>query len=124
MCGRAGHHATTHDPEDATVTELPVSFRIPSPIERDLLLWVVRQRPAPEAAARGTVLYIHGATFPSGLAVGFKFDDVSWTDDLARSGFDVWAFDFLGYGGSSRYREMNQAPTAHGPLGRTPIAYE
>lgn len=50
-----------------------------------------------------SVLYVHGATFPSALSVGFKFDGRSWMDDLASNGFNVWALDFVGYGGSGRY---------------------
>jgi pimeloyl-ACP methyl ester carboxylesterase len=84
----------------------------------------VHQPPAPDVAVRGCALYVHGATFPSGLAVGFKFDGLSWMDDLASAGFDAWAFDFHGYGDSSRYREMSEAPTAAGPLGRASIAAE
>lgn len=50
-----------------------------------------------------SVLYIHGATFPSRLSVGFRFDGLSWMDDLAAAGHDVWALDFRGYGSSDRY---------------------
>jgi pimeloyl-ACP methyl ester carboxylesterase len=49
------------------------------------------------------VLYIHGATFPSALSIGFRFDGWSWMDDLAATGFSVWGLDFAGYGGSGRY---------------------
>ncbi|HVJ03253.1 MAG TPA: alpha/beta fold hydrolase, partial [Sphingomonas sp.] len=48
------------------------------------------------------VLYVHGATFPSALSIGWKIDGRSWMDDLHERGFDVWAFDFAGYGGSDR----------------------
>lgn len=99
-------------------------FRIASPIDTGLELSIVHQPPPPGVAARGCVLYVHGATFPSGLAVGFRFDHLSWMDHLANAGFDAWAFDFHGYGASSRYREMNEAPTTNEPLGRTPIAAE
>lgn len=54
------------------------------------------------AAAAPPVLYVHGATFPSRLAVGYRFDGLSWADDLVARGFQVWGFDFLGYGRSSR----------------------
>lgn len=67
---------------------------------------------------RAPVLFIHGATFLSALAAGFKFDGTSWMDDLSREGFDVWALDFLGYGNSDRYPEMRDLPFAHPPLGR------
>ncbi|MEP6731284.1 MAG: alpha/beta fold hydrolase [bacterium] len=71
---------------------------------------------------RAPVLFVHGATFPSALAAGFKFDGTSWMDDLSSKGFDVWALDFLGYGNSDRYSEMRDAPFAHPPLGRADSA--
>ncbi|HEX4157196.1 MAG TPA: alpha/beta hydrolase [Rhizomicrobium sp.] len=48
------------------------------------------------------VLYVHGATFPSALSVAYRFNGRSWMDDLGACGFDVWAFDFAGFGGSDR----------------------
>jgi pimeloyl-ACP methyl ester carboxylesterase len=48
------------------------------------------------------VLYIHGATFPSGSSIAYRIDGRSWMDDLRARGFDVWAFDFAGFGGSDR----------------------
>jgi pimeloyl-ACP methyl ester carboxylesterase len=104
------------------MTEFPETFHVPSPMGNGFELFVMHQSAAAHVTARGCALYVHGATFPSSLAVGFKFDGASWMDDLANAGFDVWAFDFHGYGRSSRYREMSEAPTANGPLGRTPIA--
>lgn len=49
------------------------------------------------------VLYVHGATFPSALSVGYRFaDGRSWEDDFVARGFDAWALDFEGYGDSER----------------------
>jgi pimeloyl-ACP methyl ester carboxylesterase len=62
------------------------------------------------------VLYVHGATFPSGLSIAHRFDGWSWRDALCEAGFDVWAFDFLGYGHSSRYLEMSEPPEANPAL--------
>lgn len=106
------------------VKPLAETFHIPSPLDTELELSVVHQPPVLGTSVRGIALYVHGATFASGLAVGFKFDGASWMDDLAQAGFDAWAFDFHGYGGSSRYPEMTEAPAAHRPLGRAPIAVE
>jgi pimeloyl-ACP methyl ester carboxylesterase len=64
------------------------------------------------------VLIIHGSTLPSGTSAAFRINGVSWMDDLAARGFDVWALDFLGYGGSDRYPAMN-GPAAGAPLGRS-----
>ena len=69
-----------------------------------------------------SVIYVHGATFPTALSVAYRFRGRSWMDDLAARGFDVWGFDFAGYGGSDRYPEMlNDDPTG-APLGRAEIA--
>lgn len=81
----------------------------------------VRHLPA-MGSSRGHVLYVHGATFPSGLSVGFKFDGCSWMDKLSAAGFDAWSFDFVGYGHSGRYPEMAHDPEGKPPLGRAPVA--
>ena len=52
------------------------------------------------------VLFIHGASFPSALAAGFRMGGVSWMDVLAEAGYDVFTLDFLGYGKSDRYNYM------------------
>jgi len=64
------------------------------------------------------VLILHGGTLPSGASAAFRFDGHSWMDDLSDHGFDVWAMDYLGYGGSDRYPEMSASDTANPPLGR------
>ena len=63
------------------------------------------------------VLFVHGATFPSALAAGYRFLDRSWMEDVQAEGHDAWAFDFLGYGGSQRYPGMD-GPPGGTPLGR------
>jgi len=68
------------------------------------------------------VLYVNGATFPSRLSVGYPLDGRSWADDLQAAGFDVWAFDFAGFGGSGRYNEMSAPAEANPSLGRAPVA--
>ncbi|MBN9007999.1 MAG: alpha/beta hydrolase [Rhizobiales bacterium] len=68
------------------------------------------------------VLYIHGATFPSALSIGYRFEGRSWADHLHAQGFDVWGFDFVGFGGSPPYRQMSEPAAGNKPLGRTPDA--
>jgi pimeloyl-ACP methyl ester carboxylesterase len=70
------------------------------------------------------VLYVHGATFPSALSIAHRLDGYSWRDALCEAGFDVWGFDFHGYGYSDRYPAMNEAPQANPPLCRTQDASE
>ncbi len=53
------------------------------------------------------VLFIHGASFPSALASGFRMNEISWADQLSEAGYDVFALDFLGYGKSDRYDYMS-----------------
>jgi len=79
----------------------------------------VTRQPGDAPTTATPVLYVHGGTFPSALAVGWSFDDgASWARHLAAAGHDVWAFDFAGFGRSDRYPEMSLAP-APGALGRS-----
>lgn len=87
------------------------TFRLPATADRPELF--VRRQAIPGAPA---VLYVHGATFPSALAVGFYFGGGSWMDDLNARGFDAWAFDFAGFGASGRYAAMNAPAARHPPL--------
>jgi pimeloyl-ACP methyl ester carboxylesterase len=68
-------------------------------------------------ARRGAVLYLHGAAFPSAAFGRLPVRGVSWRDVLCGAGFDVWTLDFLGFGGSDRYPEMEADADAHAPLG-------
>jgi len=68
------------------------------------------------------VLYVHGATFPSDLSVGYRFGGRSWADHLLQRGFDVWAFDFAGFGGSTRPAAMSAPAAGVAPIGRAPEA--
>lgn len=91
------------------------TFRLPATAERPSLF--IRRLRCPSAPA---VLYIHGATFPSALSVGFDFGNGSWMDDWNARGLDAWAFDFAGFGESGRYAEMSAPADRHPPLGRAP----
>lgn len=65
------------------------------------------------------LLYVHGATFPAALSVNYRIEGRSWADDLHERGFDVWSFDFPGYG-DSEWPEFDQdGPTSpHSAPGR------
>jgi pimeloyl-ACP methyl ester carboxylesterase len=76
-----------------------------------------RGRPRP-------MLYVHGATFPSALSIAHRFDGFSWRDALCEAGFDVWGFDFLGFGASDRYPQMAEPADANPPLCRAQDASE
>ncbi|HEX8650731.1 MAG TPA: alpha/beta fold hydrolase [Pyrinomonadaceae bacterium] len=94
-------------------------FRIPAG-SSSLKLFLRHLAPADGNSAREgrVVLILHGGTLPSGASSAFKFDGHSWMDDLSEAGFDVWALDYLGYGGSDRYPEMSAPADANPPLGR------
>ncbi|HEV2593657.1 MAG TPA: alpha/beta hydrolase [Sphingomicrobium sp.] len=49
-----------------------------------------------------SILYVHGSTFPAALSIHYRIRGESWADDLHARGFDVWSFDFPGYGNSDR----------------------
>jgi len=58
----------------------------------------------------GDVIYVHGSTFGADLSVFFAFDGRSWADELNAAGFNVWGFDFAGYGASERYARHDSIP--------------
>lgn len=70
------------------------------------------------------VLFIHGSSFPSALAAGFRMGGESWMDDLAAAGYDVYAMDFLGYGHSDRYPVMKEGLERGTPCGRAVEVYK
>jgi pimeloyl-ACP methyl ester carboxylesterase len=94
-------------------------FRIPAGVSQ-LKLFLRHLAPASGGPVKEgrVVLILHGGTLPSGASSAFKFDGHSWMDDLSEAGFDVWALDYLGYGGSDRYLEMSAPADANPPLGR------
>ena len=72
---------------------------------------------------RHVVLFVHGATFPASSTFdvalpGPDSTQVSWMDELAGQGFDVYALDIRGYGGSTRPPAMSQPPEANAPFAR------
>jgi pimeloyl-ACP methyl ester carboxylesterase len=65
------------------------------------------------------VLFVHGATFPSGSTFDAPLPGGSWMDRMAMAGFDAYALDLRGYGGSTRPPAMSQPPQANPPFART-----
>jgi pimeloyl-ACP methyl ester carboxylesterase len=65
-----------------------------------------------------TVLYVHGATYPSETAFDLKLDGLSWMEYIASRGYDVWLLDLRGYGKSTRPPEMADKPEANPPIVR------
>ncbi|MEI7036298.1 alpha/beta hydrolase [Fulvimonas yonginensis] len=58
---------------------------------------------APARPTDRSVLFVHGASFPTLLASGFAFaPGDSWLADVARRGYLACGLDFLGFGDASR----------------------
>ncbi|MGM0704094.1 MAG: alpha/beta hydrolase [Pseudomonadota bacterium] len=68
------------------------------------------------ASSSNTLVLMHGATFPSESLFDVPVDGASFMDVLATAGFDVWAVDARGYGGSTRPAEMAVSPDTAPPL--------
>ena len=89
-------------------------FRVGSHLP-GLQLALLHKAPA-TLSGKTPVLFIHGSSFPSALAAGFRMGGVSWMDELAGHHFDCYALDFLGYGYADRYPDkpldspVSQAP--------------
>jgi pimeloyl-ACP methyl ester carboxylesterase len=83
-------------------------------------IYVRNKRPADLSNFRPeqTVLYVHGATYPSETAFDLKLDGQSWMDYIASRGYDVWLLDLRGYGKSTRPPEMADKPEANPPIVR------
>ncbi|HEY4784996.1 MAG TPA: alpha/beta fold hydrolase [Bacteroidales bacterium] len=70
------------------------------------------------------VLFLHGFSFPSVLAFGFRMNNYSWMDNVTENGYDAYALDFLGYGNSDRYPEMLTNELNGNPVGRVKDVYK
>ena len=81
-------------------------------------IYVRNKRPADMTSFRPeqTVLYVHGATYPSETAFDLKLDGLSWMEYIASRGYDVWLLDLRGYGKSTRPAEMADKPEANPPI--------
>lgn len=64
------------------------------------------------------ILFLHGSSFPSALSFGFKMNNYSMIDSMSDNGYEVYALDFLGYGNSDRYNEMETNLINSKPVGR------
>ncbi|MBR1155097.1 alpha/beta hydrolase [Bradyrhizobium sp. JYMT SZCCT0428] len=87
-------------------------------VDPGIEIYVRNKRPADMATFRPeqTVLYVHGATYPSETAFDLKLDGLSWMEYIASRGYDVWLLDVRGYGKSTRPPEMADKPDANGPI--------
>src|SRR5262249_32182782 len=93
------------DREDVHTVDhfVPHTSTVPTPpgIEVGQVQLFVRERFRHAHGKRG-VLMVHGANTSTVPVFDLQFEEYSWMNFLARSGFDVFALDLTGYGGSTR----------------------
>src|ERR1700712_4458780 len=99
------------------------SYLIPSG-DAGIDLYVRNKRPAgmTNFPADKTLLYVHGATYPSETAFDLPIEGASMMDLIAARGYDVYLVDVRGYGRSTRPPEMSQPPKANPPIVSTEVA--
>lgn len=107
----SGVAATTLDPNEKT-------FRVPFEGPDGLHLYLRYLPATTTSSACKAVLYAHGARLASAVTIAHRFDGLSWRDELVSGGWDVWALDYIGYGGADRYPAMTEPPEANSPLCR------
>ncbi|WP_426341109.1 alpha/beta hydrolase [Pseudoduganella sp. S-14] len=89
---------------------MPAYEVIDIPSHQPALVARVRHTAPDRANGALPVLFVHGASFPSGLSFDFRMDGQSWMDWMAARGYDVYALDFPGYGLSDRYAGAAASP--------------
>ena len=94
-------------------------FRVPS--DAGIEVYVRNKRPAgmTQFSPARTVLYVHGATYPSETAFDLKLDGLSWMDYIAQQGYDVYLLDVRGYGQSTRPPQMDKPAGESAPFAGT-----
>ena len=98
-------------------------FMVPAK-DPGLQLYVRNKRPEgmTQFSPEKTVVYVHGATYPSETAFDLPLAGQSWMDYIASRGYAVYLLDLRGYGKSSRPKEMDQPPEANEPIVTTEVA--
>jgi pimeloyl-ACP methyl ester carboxylesterase len=99
------------------------SYQIPAP-DSGIQLYVRNKRPAVMTTftSERTVLFVHGATYPSEATFDLQLDGLSWMDYIAQDGYDVYLMDVRGYGRSTRPPEMERSADNSVPIVHTDLA--
>lgn len=107
---------------DRSVPQALVSEDVTVPsADAGISLFMRNKAPAGMKAfsAEKTVLFVHGATYPSETTFDLKLGDQSWMDYIASHGYDVWLVDVRGYGRSSKTAALSQPASANPPFANT-----
>jgi pimeloyl-ACP methyl ester carboxylesterase len=75
-----------------------------------------KHRAGDKYTARRTVLFVHGATFPSETMFDIDLPGGSWMEYAAKRGYDAYIVDVRGYGRSTRPAAMSQPPADNPPF--------
>ena len=112
----AGCAATQgNNPPKLTMEE----FRVTS--EPGIQIYVRNKYPTgmKQFSADKTLIYVHGATYPSETAFDLQLDGLSWMDYIAQQGYDVYLLDVRGYGASTRPPQMDRPASENPPFAGT-----
>lgn len=103
---------------DTTATTME-EFRVTS--DPGIEVYVRNKYPAgmQRFSADKTVVFVHGATYPSETAFDLPLDGMSWMDYIAKQGYDVYLLDVRGYGRSTRPPQMDRPASENAPFAGT-----
>jgi pimeloyl-ACP methyl ester carboxylesterase len=89
--------------------------------EPGISIFVRNKRPAgmERFESAKTVVFVHGATYPSETSFDLALDGESWMDFIARKGYDVYLLDVRGYGRSTRPPQMDKPAQDSPPFAQT-----
>jgi pimeloyl-ACP methyl ester carboxylesterase len=95
-------------------------FNVPA-LDPGIQLHLRNKHPAGERtfAAEKIVLFVHGATYPATSGFDVELPGGSWLGYVAQRGYDAYALDVRGYGGSTRPAAMSQPPGRNPPFADT-----
>ena len=104
-------------PAPAATPELQIQdFKVPSDSGIELHLRNKHLAAVRDFTSDRIVLFVHGATFPASSTFDVELPGGAWMSHVAARGYDTYALDIRGYGGSTRPASMSQPPEANAPF--------
>ncbi|HEX7075504.1 MAG TPA: alpha/beta hydrolase [Hyphomicrobiaceae bacterium] len=76
----------------------------------------LRRKRAHRLADATPIVLLHGSTLPGSAVFDLQLDGLSWMDDLAGTGRDVWCLDLSGYGRSDKPAPRKRADGTEIPV--------